>query len=112
MNTGALITAIGSVFTVVAGTLVGYFVVRTDRASKMNRASMEDQQYVLSLVGALRDDYWAVLDWALSARLRFNTAVSKLVGHGDTSETPLPEIPEPKHRRLEARHAEQNTSTN
>lgn len=109
--TGALITAIGGVLTVIVSTLVGYFVLRTDKAAKMTRANMEDQQYVLSLVGALRDDYWTVLDYALAARVRVSQLIVKLVAHGDTSEAPMPPMPEPRHRKLEARHAEDESST-
>lgn len=85
----AFIGAIGTVLAAVATVVVGWFVVRTDRASKMTQANMQDQQYVLRLVGVLRDDLWAVLDWAYAARTLHPT---------------LPPIPKQRHREMEAEH--------
>lgn len=104
MNTGAIITAVGGVLTAVLTILVGWFVRRTDRVAKMTQANMEDQHYILVLVGALRDDYWSLADWAYHARFQYNQSRSKLTAHGEESK-PLPRFPHPKHRDMEARHA-------
>lgn len=103
MNMGAIITAAATVFTAVATVLVTWFVKRTDRVAKLTQANMHDQEYVLKLVGALRDDYWAVMDWAYAARSRFLILLSRVA----TPDLPpellsLDPLPEPKHRDLEA----------
>lgn len=103
-NTGAIITAVGGVLTVVIGTLLGFFVRRTDRAAKMTQANMNDQQYVMRLVSVLRDDYWALSDWAYYARQRFAELRGWATGQEYLTEA-LPVIPTPIHRDLEAKHA-------
>lgn len=104
MNTGAIITAVGSVLTVVVTVLLGWFVKRTDRVAKMTQANMEDQEYILKLVGALRDDYWALVDWAYFARSRSIGWITALAVFNQIEEA-LPVIPTPQHRALETRHA-------
>lgn len=105
MNTGAIITATGSVLTVVVTILLGWFVKRTDRAAKMTKANMEDQEYILKLVGALRDDYWSIEDaWYFMRGLATGWR-NMLLASGETSLEPIPKKPEPKHRNLETRHA-------
>lgn len=104
MNTGAIITAVGTVLTAVATVLVGWFVKRTDRAAKMTQANMEDQQYILKLVGALREDYWVLADWAFFARSRIKQLLAGLAGAG-IYEDDVPVIPTPIHRALEGKHA-------
>lgn len=103
MNTGAIITAMATVFTAIATVLITWFVKRTDRVAKLTQANMHDQEYILKLVGALRDDYWSIMDWAYSARSRFMI----LLGFIDHSNLPehvkqLDPIPDPKHRDLES----------
>ena len=103
MNMGAIITAAATMFTAVATVLVTWFVKRTDRVAKLTQANMHDQEYVLKLVGALRDDYWAIMDWAYVARSRFLLLLSRVA----TPDLPdelltLDPIPDPKHRDLEA----------
>lgn len=103
MEMGAMITAAATVFTAVATVLVTWFVKRTDRVAKLTQANMHDQEYVLKLVGALRDDYWAILDWAYVARSRFLVLLSRVA----TPDLPpellnLDPIPDPKHRDLES----------
>jgi hypothetical protein len=103
-NTGALITAIGGVLTVVIGTLLAFFIRRTDRVSKMTAANMQDQQYVLRLVSVLRDDYWGAADWMYFARSAYSSLRAWAAEHGHFVEL-LPVIPTPLHRELEAKHA-------
>lgn len=69
----------------------------------MAQANMHDQEYVLKLVGALRDDYWAIIDWAYAARSRFLLLLG-LLGSVDIPEElkRLDPLPDPKHRELEA----------
>lgn len=104
MNTGAIITAVGSVLTVMVTILLGWFVKRTDRVAKMTQANMADQEYILKLVGSLRDDYWALSDWAFFARSRFKQLIAALAAHSQYEED-LPVIPTPQHRNLETKHA-------
>lgn len=99
---GAVITAAATAFTAVATVFVTWFVKRADRAAKLTQANMHDMEYVLKLVGALRDDYWALVDWAYATRSRFLILLSRVA----TPELPpelmiLDPIPDPKHRDLE-----------
>lgn len=107
MNTGAIITAVGSVLTVVVTILLGWFVRRTDRAAKMTKANMADQEYILKLVGALRDDYWALDDsWYFLRGLATSWRNKlKALEHTDLELGEIPRKPEPAHRKLESRHA-------
>jgi|688.fasta_scaffold26233_10 hypothetical protein len=103
MDMGAFITAAATGFTAVATVLIAWFVKRTDRAAKLTQANMHDQEYILKLVGALREDYWAIMDWSYSARSRF----MMLLGLVDKDVLPehlagLDPIPSPKHRDLES----------
>lgn len=105
--TTAIITAVGTLFTALATILVGYFIKRTDRLAKMTRANLDDQQYILRLVGALREDYWTLVDWAYNSRERFLRLALRYeseVGSVTDIEA-LDIIPNPKHRELESRHA-------
>lgn len=104
MNTGALIGAIGTVLGAMATVLVGYFVKRTDRVAKLTQANMADQEYVMRLISTIRDDYWALVDWAYAARNTYADALAQLAKLGINSGI-LPKIPSPRHRDLEARHA-------
>jgi hypothetical protein len=104
VNTGALIGAIGTVLGAMATVLVGYFVKRTDRVAKLTQANMADQEYVMRLISTIRDDYWALVDWAYSARNTCGDALTQLAKTGKPTGV-LPKIPEPRHRLLEARHA-------
>jgi hypothetical protein len=70
-----------------ATVLVGYFVKRTDRVAKLTQANMADQEYVMRLISTIRDDYWALVDWAYAAR---NTCGDALSATGEA---------EPAHRR-------------
>jgi hypothetical protein len=65
---------------------------------------MDDQEYILRLVSTLRDDYWALVDWAYAARNTYGDALAQLKKKGLSSGV-LPKIPAPLHRALEARHA-------
>jgi hypothetical protein len=111
MVTGAVIGAIGTVFAAIATILVTYFVKRTDTSAKMTRANMQDQQYVMQLVGAIRDDYWRLADSWYSLRGLAASMRNKLIERGETIE-PLPEIPVPRHRDLEVRHARGEDTSN
>lgn len=104
MNTGALIAAIGTVLGAVATVLVGYFVKRTDRVAKLTQSNMADQEYIMRLVSTLRDDYWALADWAYSTRGRCSDAFKRLTELGDPSQE-MASMPEPRHRILETKHA-------
>jgi hypothetical protein len=104
VNTGALIGAIGTVLGAMATVLVGYFVKRTDRVAKLTQANMADQEYVMRLISTIRDDYWALVDWAYAARNTCGDALTQLAKTGKPTGV-LPKIPEPRHRLLEARHA-------
>lgn len=104
MNTGAFLTALGTALTAAITILVGWFVKRTDRAAKLTQAHMHDQEYVLKLVGTLRDDYWALIDWAYLARSKYYRLRAKLNGDVPQELSTLDELPEPKHRELENRN--------
>lgn len=102
MNMGAVITALGTLLTALVTVSIGWFVRRTDRVVKMTQANMHDQEYILKLVGFLREDYWAISDWAYSARSKFNQVLSRIANHDLPEELRnLDEIPVPKHRDLE-----------
>ncbi len=103
--TGAIITAIGGLLTVVIGTLLGWFIRRTDRVAKMTQANIVDQQYVMRLVSVLRDDYWTLADswYALRGVAR---ALAIRVGGAIEGELIPDRIPTPLHREIEKRHAE------
>lgn len=104
MNTGALLTGLGTALTAIVTLLVGWFVRRTDRAAKLTQANMHDQEYILKLVGALRHDYWAVIDWAYEARSKFMRLHAKVEGEVPAELGSLDELPAPKHRELENRN--------
>lgn len=97
---GALMTAVGTALTAVVTVLVTWFVRRTDRAARLTQANMHDQEYILKLVGALRDDYWAIIDWAYATRSKF-MQLAFLNRSAPEDMTVLPPIPTPKHRELE-----------
>lgn len=102
MNMGALLTALATGLTAVATIVVTWFVKRTDRAAKLTQANMHDQEYVLKLVGALRDDYWSMMDWAYAARSKFLLLISRVANPELPTELlTLEPIPEPKHRDME-----------
>lgn len=105
--TTAIITAVGTLFTGLATILVGYFIRRTDRLAKMTRANMDDQQYILRLVGALREDYWTLVDWAYNSRARFLRLALRYENEGGSvaDVEGLDIIPNPIHREMELRHA-------
>lgn len=103
MNTGALMTALGTVLTAGITVLVGWFVKRTDRAAKLTQANMADQEYILKLVGALRDDYWALIDWAYVARSKFSRLRSMISADIHAELDNLDILPSPSHRELENR---------
>jgi hypothetical protein len=104
--TGAIIGAVGTVLAAIFTILVGYFVKRTDSAAKMTRANMQDQRYVMQLVGTLRDDYWTLADawYALRGVASAYRAELIALGQHDRDLIPMPAIPKAEHRELEARH--------
>lgn len=104
-NTGAIITATGSVLTIVVTVLLGWFVKRTDRVAKMTQANMADQAYILKLVGSLRDDYWGLDDAWYFLRGLATSWRNQLIALHVTDLEQIPKKPEPTHRNLEARHA-------
>lgn len=109
--TGAIIGAVGTVLAGIFTILVTYFVKRTDSAAKMTRANMQDQRYVMQLVGTIRDDYWALADSWYALRNLANMFRSKLLILEPTGELlPLPEIPKAEHRELERKHAAGETT--
>ena len=108
-NTGAIITAVGTVFAAIATVLVGYYVRRVDRVAKLSQSNLQDQSYILKLVGALRDDYWALADWSYAARakgVRYEAVLNAYGHYNEVTEIgPFGQIPEPRHRTLEAKQA-------
>lgn len=104
-TTGAIVTAVGVVLSAMITVLAGWFVKRTDNAAKLSRASLSDQQYIMKLVGVLRDDVWAVVDWGYNARSRFNLLREWARQH-QHEEPPLEAMPTLQHRALEKRHAD------
>lgn len=111
MNTGAVITAVGTGFTAIATILVGWFVRRTDRAAKLTQQYMDDAAFNMELVGALRDDYWALADCYYQTRSKWHRLLSALPDllDGNREELmavmkeigDLPPMPDPRHRQLE-----------
>lgn len=114
VNTGAVITLVGTAFTSIAAVIVGWFVRRTDRAAKLTQAYMDDAGFNMQLVGALRDDYWGLADWAYQTRSKWHRLLAELphVVKGDATNLndllteigDLPTIPNAKHRELERQH--------
>lgn len=102
--TGAVIGAVGTVLAAIATILVGYFVRRTDRAAKVTRANLEDQQYVMRLVSVIRDDYWSLADAWYELRTLYAAACEKLTLLGEQLPQ-VPAFPAPRHRAIEAKHA-------
>lgn len=104
MNTGTIIGAIGTVLGAMVTVLVGYFVKRTDRVARLTQSNMADQEYIMRLISTIRDDYWALVDWAYSARNTCGDAMDRMSKLGEPGQS-LPPIPMPRHRELETRHA-------
>jgi hypothetical protein len=104
VNTGALIGAIGTVLGAMATVLVGYFVKRTDRVAKLTQANMADQEYVMRLISTIRDDYWALVDWAYAARNTYGDALTQLAKRGSPAAS-CRRSPNRGTALLEARHA-------
>lgn len=105
MNTGGLVAALGTVLAAVMTVLVGYFVKRTDRVAKLTQSNMQDQEYIMRLVSSLRDDYWALADWAYSTRGLCSGAFKRLAALTGEAEQQVAPMPEPRHRLLETKHA-------
>ena len=115
MNTGAVITTVGTVLVAIFTLLGGWFVKRSDRAAKLTERYFDDAEFNMNLVGALRDDYWALFAWARSTNVKWHLLIEGLprVCTGDRAEVQalmrdvgeLPAIPLAMHRQLEQAHA-------
>lgn len=106
MNT-AVISTVVAAFLGIIGTLLGWWVRRTDRAATLTQRNLDTMAENLSLVDALKHDFWDLESWAQDVKWIFRSLQRELKDQGVLTEMhDLPAIPESRVRKIERKRAD------
>lgn len=102
MNTAAVVSSVVVALLTILGTLLGWWVKRTDRVARMTQANLDDMADNLALVNALKHDFWDLESWAHEVQHRWHILQRQLQSNGVLTEVvDLPPIPESRLARIE-----------
>lgn len=107
MNT-AVISTVVAAFLGIIGTLLGWWVRRTDRAATLTQRNLDTMAENLTLVDALKHDFWDLESWAADVKFMFRSLQRELKAQGVLTEVhDLPPVPESRVRKMEFKRSDE-----
>lgn len=111
VNSGAVITAVGTTIVAILTILGGWFVKKGDRNAKLTQRYFDDSEFNVKMVNAVRVDYWQLFGWASIVSSKWHVLIEGLprvcVGHEADVQAlmrevgDLPAMPEAHHLKVE-----------
>lgn len=102
MTTTAVVGSVVVALLTILGTLLGWWVKRTDRVARMTQANLDDMADNLALVNALKHDFWDLESWAHEVQHRWGVLQRQLQVNGVIKVMiDLPVIPESRLAKIE-----------
>jgi hypothetical protein len=108
----AVISTVVAAFLGIIGTLLGWWVRRTDRAAHLTQHNLDTMAENLTLVDAIKHDFWDLESWAQDVKLIFRSLQRELKDHGVLTEIhDLPQLPESRVRKIERKREDDKRKT-